>query len=103
MSSFASGLSNLASQDTGFDTSQLQAAIQGQPGIYYQSLINTLVQQQPAPGVNYQTLISQLQQVHAIVNAQQATAQIPSFEAIYAVNMQQMQSILNLVAVQNAG
>jgi hypothetical protein len=80
MGSFSTDLSSLGDQGTGFDASQIQAVIQGQPETDYQSAIDTLMQQQQqpqaAPGVNYQALINQLQQNQSIANPQQQHAAV---------------------------
>ncbi|KAF5377236.1 hypothetical protein D9615_006418 [Tricholomella constricta] len=58
-SAIADGLSSLTSQNTGLDSSQLQAAMQGLPGADHSSFINNLVLQQAtqlAAGVNDQFL-----------------------------------------------
>ena len=90
-------VNNLAGTNAGANPSNLQAALQGQPGADYQGIINALMQQQQqastlqpqqsqsGPAVNYQALINELQKLQANAPNSQATAQQQSTAQLLAL------------------
>ncbi|KAG7096567.1 hypothetical protein E1B28_003988 [Marasmius oreades] len=66
LDTLTSSLANLSLKDVGLDSSQLQAAFTGVPGTDYQSIINSILQQQqtaPSPRVDYQAIVDALRKI----------------------------------------
>ncbi|KAK7051228.1 hypothetical protein VNI00_004728 [Paramarasmius palmivorus] len=116
LGSLTSSLANFNPSDAGVDLGQFQSALQGAPGTDYQSIYNSIIQQQqtsPTPGVDYQLIVDTLHKIQQLsspggtspygsTSLNSGSGATNPYQAIANAHTQQMQGLMNTIQQQSA-